>query len=578
MNTGTDSTSPEPASVTQATEPAASPKPRAQVAVDCGWGRVIFAQTFANPMEVIDILTDERPGTRDIAIYAQDPHVVTASAPHLVFLDPSHTYRLWLRDYQADGRKPTGFHIRPLQKPEDAQALHELFKKWHMMPAPAEFIWNQRNSPVLNYLVAEEDGSGQIVGMVMGIDHVAAFGDPENGASLWALAVDPQTCQPGIGEALTRGLAEHFLAQGRTFMDLSVIHDNTQAIGLYEKLGFQRVPVFCLKHKNSYNEPLFAAPPPKDYSQLNPYAMVIVNEARWRGILVEVLDAQAGYFKLSCGGRSVICRESLTELTNAIAMSRCDDKRITSRLLAKAGLRIPAQIEAGDEAQNLAFLSRHAAVVVKPARGEQGQGISVDIRDEHALKLAITTARRYCETVLIEEMVSGLDLRIIVIGFEMAAAAIRKPAEVIGNGRHDIRTLIEKQSRRRSAATGRESRIPLDAETERCVLAAGYKLDDVLPEGEILQVRKTANLHTGGTIHDVTEQLHPALRKAAVQAALALDIPVVGLDFLVPDVAGADYVIIEANERPGLANHEPQPTAQRFIDLLFPNTRGPGIH
>jgi len=98
-------------------------------------------------------------------------------------------------------------------------------------------------------------------------------------------------------------------------MDLSVIHDNTQAIRLYEKLGFQRVPVFCLKHKNSYNEPLFAAPPPEDYSQLNPYAMIIVNEARRRGILVEVLDAQAGYFKLSCGGRSVICRESLTELT-----------------------------------------------------------------------------------------------------------------------------------------------------------------------------------------------------------------------------------------------------------------------
>ncbi len=570
MNASKDSTSSQPAGA----EPAANSKPRAQVAVDCGWGRVIFAQTFANPMEVIDILADEQPGTRDIAIYAQDPHVVTASAPHLVFLDPSHTYRLGLRDYQPDGHQPTGFHCRPLQKPEDAQALHELFKKWHMMPAPAEFIWNQRNSPVLNYLVAEEDSSGQIIGMVMGIDHVAAFGDPENGASLWALAVDPQACLPGIGEALTRGLAEHFLAQGRSFMDLSVIHDNTQAIRLYEKLGFQRVPVFCLKHKNSYNEPLFAAPPPEDYSQLNPYAMIIVNEASRRGILVEVLDAQAGYFKLSCGGRSVICRESLTELTNAIAMSRCDDKRVTSRLLAKANLRIPAQIEAADEEANREFLARHGRVVVKPARGEQGQGISVDIQDEDTLKSAIAAARSYCDAVLIEEMVSGQDLRIIVIGFEVVAAAIRKPAEIIGNGRQDIRTLIEKQSRRRSAATGGESRIPLDAETERCVLAAGYKLDDVLPEGEVLQVRKTANLHTGGTIHDVTEQLHPVLRKAAVQAALALDIPVVGLDFLVPDVAGADYVVIEANERPGLANHEPQPTAQRFIDLLFPNLRG----
>ena len=97
-------------------------------------------------------------------------------------------------------------------------------------------------------------------------------------------------------------------------------------------------------------------------------------------------------------------------------------------------------------------------------------------------------------------------------------------------------------------------------------------MDDVLPEGERLFVRKTANLHTGGTLHDVTAMLHPALAQAAVAAARALAIPVVGLDFLVPDPAGPDYVIIEANERPGLANHEPQPTAQRFIDLLFPQT------
>jgi D-alanine-D-alanine ligase-like ATP-grasp enzyme len=86
-------------------------------------------------------------------------------------------------------------------------------------------------------------------------------------------------------------------------------------------------------------------------------------------------------------------------------------------------------------------------------------------------------------------------------------------------------------------------------------------------------VRRTANLHTGGTIHDVTGQLHPTLRLAAEQASRVLDIPVTGLDFLVPAVDGPDYVIVEANERPGLANHEPQPTAQRFVDLLFPTTR-----
>ena len=87
-----------------------------------------------------------------------------------------------------------------------------------------------------------------------------------------------------------------------------------------------------------------------------------------------------------------------------------------------------------------------------------------------------------------------------------------------------------------------------------------------------MRVRKTANLHTGGTIHDVTARLHPALAEAARRAAEALEIPVVGLDLMVPDVEQPDHVFIEANERPGLANHEPQPTAQRFVDLLFPQT------
>ena len=93
------------------------------------------------------------------------------------------------------------------------------------------------------------------------------------------------------------------------------------------------------------------------------------------------------------------------------------------------------------------------------------------------------------------------------------------------------------------------------------------------PHGERMRVRRTANLHTGGTIEDVTDRLHPEIADAAVRAAAALGIPVTGLDFLVPDVEGPDYVFIEANERPGLANHEPQPTVERFVDLLFPETR-----
>ncbi|MBI3692007.1 MAG: N-acetylglutaminylglutamine synthetase, partial [Mycolicibacterium aromaticivorans] len=110
--------------------------------------------------------------------------------------------------------------------------------------------------------------------------------------------------------------------------------------------------------------------------------------------------------------------------------------------------------------------------------------------------------------------------------------------------------------------------------TEATVAEAGWSFDDVLPESERLRVHKTANLHQGGTIHDVTAIVHPELCRVAVVAADAIGIPVTGIDLLVPDVTRDEYVFIEANERPGLANHQPQPTAQAFVDFLFPGQPG----
>jgi GNAT-family acetyltransferase (TIGR03103 family) len=503
-------------------------------------------------------------------LYVSDPHVAVSLAPQEVFLDPSHTFRLWLDRYRPAHLRARGFNIRLMNSREDAEAVHNLYIRRHMVPPDTQFLVDNRASRLLTYLLASDAETGQILGTVMGVDHKSAFGDPELGTSLWALAVDPQASVPGIGQALVRHLAEHYQARGRAYMDLSVMHDNTQAIRLYEKLGFERVPVFALKHKNPWNEPLFTGSDVGE--QLNPYARIIIREAQRRGIYIEVLDPVGGYFELSFGGRSIVCRESLTELTSAIAMSRCDDKATTHRVLRQAGLHVPEQLKIESEQQALDFLEKHLAVVVKPARGEQGAGISVDVSDVNALRTAIDEARKVCDVVILEEYISGDDLRIIVIGNEVVAAAVRKPAQIIGNQRDSIKTLIEKQSRRRAAATDGESKIPLDQETERCVNKAGYSLDSVLEENQQLVVRKAANLHTGGTIHDVTDQLHPTLRQAAVDAARAIDIPVTGLDFIVPAVDQPEYAIIEANERPGLANHEPQPTAERFIDLLFPQT------
>ncbi|HUG60869.1 MAG TPA: N-acetylglutaminylglutamine synthetase, partial [Methylomirabilota bacterium] len=215
------------------------------------------------------------------------------------------------------------------------------------------------------------------------------------------------------------------------------------------------------------------------------------------------------------------------------------------------------------------FLARHGSVVVKPARGEQGRGVAVGLETIGAVEAAVAVARTYSDKVLIERRVAGEDLRLVIIGFRLVAAALRRPARVTADGKGTLRDLIAAQSRRRSAATGGESTIPLDDETRRCLAGAGYGLDDIPPEGVEIAVRRTANLHTGGTIHDVTDEVHPRLVEAAIRAARAIDIPVVGIDLMVTSPRRPEYVFIEANERPGLANHEPQPTAERFVDLLF---------
>ena len=544
---------------------------RSNVTLDCGWGRILFGQTFANATELAACIRAEGPGRRDIAFYILDPHVVLAAAPQELFLDPSHTYRLDLKAYEPAKAKPRGFYIRRLSSIQDAEEVNRIYSARGMVTVPPDFFWSKRDSRAITYFVAEDEATGGIIGTVTGVDHEAAFGDFERGSSLWCLAVDPQATLPGIGEALVRRLSEHFKERGAAYMDLSVMHDNTQAIALYEKLGFIRWATFTVKRKNVINEKLFTEAPFDD-DVLNPYALIIINEARRRGIGVDIIDAEGGFFRLTYGGRSVICRESLTALTTAIAMSICDDKRVTRRVVESADVRVPEQVTADDEDRTRAFVEGHDAVVVKPARGEQGKGVAVGLRTWDEVQTAIDTARKICNEVIVEECVQGSDLRIIIIDYRVVAAAIRKPAAVVGNGRSTVRELIEHQSRRRAAATGGESTIPLDAETERCVVEAGFSLDDVPPEEKYIVVRKTANLHTGGTIHDVTGILHRTLIDAAVHAARAIEIPVTGIDFIVKAPTEPDYWFIEANERPGLANHEPQPTAERFVDLLFPQS------
>ncbi|MEH0975014.1 N-acetylglutaminylglutamine synthetase [Micromonospora sp. CPCC 205546] len=545
------------------------------VVLDCGWGRLVFGQTFVDQAAVAAVLRSEAAGSRDICIYLRDPHVLVSRLPDELFIDPSLTYRLPLGDDRPVGDDDVpGLTIRPLADAADADAVNRIYACNGMVTAGVDVLVANARTDRFLHLVAE-DATGGIVGTITGVDHVAVFDDPDNGASLWCLTVDFNKAPPGTGQALITALAARLVERGRAYVDLSVLAENAGAIRLYERLGFYRTSTLCVKRKNPINERLFLPAMPEGYDRLNPYAKIVADEAMRRGIRVEVTDPAWGELRLSSGGRTVLTRESLSELTSAVAMSRCDDKRVTRRILTEAGLSVPRGRTATGDDGDTAFLAEVGRAVVKPARGEQGNGITVGVRTAEALAAAVELAARFCPDVLIEEMRAGEDLRVVVIDHEVVAAAVRRPASITGDGVHDIAELIERQSRRRAAATGGESRIPLDDMTRDVLAEAGHELHDVLPEGQVLAVRRTANLHTGGTIHDVTAELHPSIAEACVAASRALDIPVTGLDLLVGAPDRPEHVFIEANERPGLANHEPQPTAERFVDLLFPGTRAP---
>jgi GNAT-family acetyltransferase (TIGR03103 family) len=538
--------------------------------VDLGWGRLIFASTFCSAEKLSKVICKEKKGKRDITFYVENPHIIVSKAPQNIFLDPSHTYRINLKDFSTSPVTVGGFDVRRLKENEISD-FNFVCKTRHMIAPRREFIKKNLKSKKILYVVAVEKKSKKVIGCVTCVDHKIAFNDSANGASLWCLAVDPQACFPGIGKMLVNYVLNYYKLKGRKYLDLSVMHDNKQAISLYKKMGFKRIPLFCLKHKNAFNEHLFIAP--ESSEELNMYSQIIVDSARKRGISCEVLDSKLSYFALSFGGRRVVCKESLTELTSAIAMSVCQNKNAAVSLLSKKGFPVPAQKIASGSYWDAHFLKKNKKIVVKAAEGEGGKGVYVDVGTVSEMSACIQKAKKLSDSVLLEEYVSGVDVRILVINFEAVAAGSRCPPKIIGTGNHTILQLIQKINRRRRAASNGSIAIPVDDETERCLNKQGYCLRSVLPQNKTAVLRKTSNIHTGGLIEDVTSELSLKFKTAAEEISKQLDIPVVGIDFIVDKIDGEVYTFIEANERPDLTIHPNQNVTENFLDLLFPQTK-----
>ena len=316
---------------------------------------------------------------------------------------------------------------------------------------------------------------------------------------------------------------------------------------------------------------------------LGPSTSSIVEEAKKRGIpalrLNDVSLVQLGY-----GSKQRRIQATMTDRTSALGVEIADEKFRTKELLRRAGIPTPE----GAIAESLEDAARVAEeigypVAVKPEVGNHGRGITARVSDAEELETAFASARRICGSVIVEKSLTGLDFRVLVINGNLVAAALREPAYIVGDGTSSIRQLIDEVNKDPRRGVGHErvlTAITVDHMTERLITFRGYQVDDVLSAKEKLYLKSTANLSTGGTARDVTDEVHQDVRlmcerivRIVGMDCMGIDIVAPGLDqSLPPDSAG----IVEVNAAPGFRMHldptegRARNVAKPFVDMLFP--------
>jgi cyanophycin synthetase len=317
--------------------------------------------------------------------------------------------------------------------------------------------------------------------------------------------------------------------------------------------------------------------------RLGPSTAAIVEEADRRGIPVRRLNSYS-LVQLGLGKNLRRIQAAMSDYTSAIAVEIAQDKDDTRRVLGNIGLPVPA----GDTAHSLERAVELAEeigypVILKPSDLSHGRGISGRLDDEAALRAAWEEATSHTRRVVVERFVTGNDYRVLVVDGRVIAAAERVPAHVVGDGRHTVRQLIveaNRDPRRGRGHTKTLTRLPEDGDTVRFLAARGQSLDTVPAAGEQVFLRATANLSTGGTSIDRTDEIHPDNVTACEMAAGIVGLDIAGIDVLSPDISvpfrenGA--VIIEVNAAPGLRMHthpsegSPRNVGAPIIDMLYP--------
>jgi cyanophycin synthetase len=317
--------------------------------------------------------------------------------------------------------------------------------------------------------------------------------------------------------------------------------------------------------------------------RLGPSTGAVVEEAKRRGIPVRRLNNYS-LVQLGLGKNLRRIQATLSDYTSAIAVEIAQDKDDTKRVLGNIGLPVPNGDVARTIERAIDIVDEIGyPVILKPLDASHGRGISGKIDTEEALKEAWNDAREFGNRIVIEQYAEGRDHRVLVINGKVVACAERIPARVVGDGVSTIAQLIERENkdgRRGVGHTKTLTKLPADERTACFLRKQGRTLQTVPAHDETVFLRGTANLSTGGTAVDRTDEMHPDNITACEMAAGIIGLDIAGIDVLTPDISvpfrenGA--VIIEVNAGPGIRMHThptegtPRNVGAPIIDMLYP--------
>jgi cyanophycin synthetase len=314
-----------------------------------------------------------------------------------------------------------------------------------------------------------------------------------------------------------------------------------------------------------------------------PSTASLVQAAEERGIPWIRLNRQS-LVQFGHGRYQQRIQATTTGRTSNIAVELASDKEETNRILRDLGLPVPQQRlvrraqDAVRAAERIGF-----PVVLKPLSGNHGRGVSINLKTPEEIEVAFDKAREHGRNVIVEGYLEGYDHRLLVVNGKLVAAAKRMPGHVVGDGEHTIEQLVDKVNEDPRRGVGHEkvlTRLEFDHQAERLLKKLGFDHKTVPEKDEIVYLRSTANLSTGGTAIDVTDVMHPDNREMAERTIKAIGLDIGGVDFLTKDITKSYREtgggICEVNAGPGFRMHvapsegTPRDVAGPVIDMLFP--------